>query len=265
VTRPEVVRPTTLQPGRPFQFGLARQHAVRHVELPIENLPAALDGYRIVHLTDWHVLPTPAPADMKMLDALAADPPDLILITGDYVDDRHDPTPALSTLRRHLARLPAPAYGIWGNHDVALTADVLGDVKLIDGQIARLTVDDATLELIGLPGQCRTDSARPLLQQLWPNDADVRIVLSHYPDNLRRLGPLGADLWLAGHTHGGQVCLPGGRPILMHDTLGRPHHQGLHRLHNTWLLVGRGLGCSTHLIRTFCPSEWWRITLRRVR
>ena len=89
----------------------------------------------------------------------------------------------------------------------------------------------------------------------------VRIVLSHYPDHVRRIRPLEADLMLAGHTHGGQVCLPGGRPLITHDKLPRPYHHGVHRFEKTWVIVSRGFGFASPPVRLFCPAEVVQITL----
>jgi predicted MPP superfamily phosphohydrolase len=83
----------------------------------------------------------------------------------------------------------------------------------------------------------------------------LRIAMSHYPDALRRIGRLEADLFLTGHTHGGQICLPGRIPIIKHDSLPRPYCTGVHRVDDTWLVVNRGIGFTTLPIRVFCPSE----------
>ena len=253
----------TVEPGAWLQLGPARRHAWRRVRLPIAGLPAALGGLRIVHLSDWHLRPKPWPADDLLLERLAADPPDVVAFTGDAVDDKHEPTAAIPTVRRRLGALRArrAVLGILGNHDVGLTTDVIEGCRLIDGDMARLDVGGASIEFVGVPGLSRADPAEELLRRLWPRTADVRIVLSHHPDNLRRLGPLGADLWLAGHTHGGQVCLPTGRALITHDSLPRPLHAGLHETHETRLLVSRGLGSSSHAVRAFCPSEVWEIVL----
>ena len=137
---------------------------------------------------------------------------------------------------------------------------------MINGLVCNLTLRGETVELIGLPGVHRDDLTKPFLSTLpaRPDTPTLRIILSHYPDAIRQVAYLKPDLILAGHTHGGQICLPGGIPLLTHDTLPKSMSKGLHRLHDTWLLVGRGFGFSTWLFRTFCPAEVIEITLTAV-
>jgi len=93
-----------------------------------------------------------------------------------------------------------------------------------------------------------------------------RIVLAHYPDQIMYLGHWQSDLYLAGHTHGGQICLPGSRPITKHDRLPRKMCVGLHRVGETWLHVTRGLGWTGIPLRTFAPAEMrtrWAPAARR--
>jgi len=75
----------------------------------------------------------------------------------------------------------------------------------------------------------------------------LRIVLSHYPDQFRRAKPLAPDFYLAGHTHGGQICLPGGIPIITHDRMGRRLCKGVHRLDGTWFIVYSSTGSAVGL------------------
>jgi len=66
---------------------------------------------------------------------------------------------------------------------------------------------------------------------------------------------------LAGHTHGGQICLPGGWPIITHDTLPRRYAQGVHRWKDSWLIVSRGIGFSSIPLRTWCSGQVMEIVL----
>ena len=92
----------------------------------------------------------------------------------------------------------------------------------------------------------------------------VRIALSHYPDTILCTEFLKPDLYLCGHTHGGQICLPGRIPILRHDKLPRRLCSGVHRFHDTWMITSRGFGFSSMVpLRVFCPAEVGEITLVR--
>jgi predicted MPP superfamily phosphohydrolase len=136
---------------------------------------------------------------------------------------------------------------------------------MIGGRRRVLSFGDASIELIGLPGYLRiklppdfADSMPP------PPDAKsgmIRIVLSHFPDHLRRTETLQPHLFLAGHTHGGQVCLPGRIPIIKHDKLPRRWCSGIHRVGETWLVVNRGFGAGNPQVRLFCPPEVIEIEL----
>jgi len=201
-----------------------------------------------------------------MIARLEASPPDLILFTGDFIDDKNDPRPALPHLRKLLPALKSRlgTYAILGNHDPAIAIPDLQatGIHLIDGARALLQSENATLELIGLPGIARHDlDAAYIASQPPKPPGALRIVLSHYPDHILRTKPLKPDLFLAGHTHGGQICLPGRRPIITHDALPKCFGAGVHRYDDTWMVISRGLGFASLPVRLFCPAEVCEITV----
>jgi predicted MPP superfamily phosphohydrolase len=252
-----------------MQVGSVEGYNWTHVDVPVPSLPRALDGLRIVHLSDLHLRVGWDRAYDHLHAALNRDPPDLLLVTGDYVEDKRNPAPAIPTLRRMLAGLTARlgCFGILGNHDLDHVTPCLSgsNLTLIDGARRVLPVGDASIDLIGLPGVEREaltdDVVRSLPRRREPNS--LRVVLSHYPDHIRRTAFLRPDLFLAGHTHGGQVCLPGGFPLLRHDSLPRRLCRGIHRVGETWLIVSRGFGFSGLPLRLFCPAEVVEMRLRR--
>ena len=144
-------------------------------------------------------------------------------------------------------------FAILGNHD----GDLLGPrllewgVHLVSARTARLESSRATLELVGVPSVSRLDPFDEFVRSIGPRQRAVpRLVLSHFPDSIRALHPLGADLILAGHTHGGQCCLPGGIPLVTHDSLPRRMSRGVHELPNgSLLVVNRGVGFANLPIR----------------
>jgi len=193
----------------------------------------------------------------------------VLLITGDFVDNKHDHRPGLATLGRLLPRLKSRlgTYGILGNHDADVMSPYLTEmgVRLLDGRRARLeSGGGAAIELIGLPGVARGDlDVHFIAGQPAKEPGVLRIVLSHYPDHILRVRPLGADVFLAGHTHGGQICLPGGVPIITHDRMPRRLSKGIHRHDATWYIVSRGFGYASLPARLFCPAEVAEIVLTR--
>ena len=237
-------------------------------ELPIPALPPELDGLRIAHLTDLHVRKTWRRGFDELIERVRAEAPDLILITGDYVDNKRHHDPAVPHVRWLLEGLRARlgVFGILGNHDRYKLAPKLEGTGLtmLDSKRHVIEVGDTRLELIGLPGVHRHDVTGQVLESFpAPQRGVPRIVLSHFPDVLRNAAILRPDVFLAGHTHGGQICLPGRWPIIRHDSLPRRLCTGVHRAANTWLVVSRGLGFTDIPLRVFCPTEVVELVLTR--
>jgi predicted MPP superfamily phosphohydrolase len=237
------------------------------VRAPVPGLAEELNGFRFIHLSDLHLRGPWSRAYDTLVEGLAQSPPDVIFITGDFIDNKHDHRPGLRTVQRLLPQLKSRLgiYGILGNHDVDLISPYLRElgVNLIDCRRALLEVPNgARLDLIGLPGLDRRDlDAHFIASQPPKQPGTLRVVLSHFPDQFRRTRPLGADFFLAGHTHGGQVCLPNGRAIITHDRSPWPFYKGVHRRDGTWYIVSRGLGFSGLPLRLNCPAEVAEITV----
>jgi predicted MPP superfamily phosphohydrolase len=246
-----------------LQLGPIRQYEWNTLHLPIDALPASLQTARLLHLSDlhlragrWH------PALDELITRTRDHPPDAVLITGDFVDDKFDHSAALPLVEKLVTSLRAREgiFAILGNHD----GDLLGPrlpawgVSIITGQRLEIAAGEGgRIELVGLPGVGRQDLAMGIFAEtLPPRQPGVpRIALAHFPDSIEHLGRLDPDIFLAGHTHGGQICLPGGLPILTHSPLPRRLSKGLHRVGRTWYVVSRGMGYSHFACRVFCPAE----------
>src|SRR5712692_4574076 len=190
---------------------------VREVEIPVGNLPPALEGLRITQLSDIHVgsyMPVEqVRRAVRMANELRGD---IAVVTGDFLTGRTDP---LEDCIAELSRLRAP-LGIWGcngNHEIYARAEAeaarlfrLHGMKLLRHENAELRWQGAAFNLIGVDYQRQraTDGRRlpmlPGVERLVRRDAP-NILLSHNPNSFPRAAELGIELSLAGHTHGGQV------------------------------------------------------------
>jgi uncharacterized protein len=249
-----------------FQYHDAIGFEWNTYRLVVPGLPAELDGFRIVQLSDLHCQRHWQTAYDDLIDRLKADPPDLIAITGDIVDDILRPRPCVPTARKLINALTAKigVFGIFGNHDENITPAAFRDtpLQLIDGKRRLIESHGRELELIAPPGPLRKHYPFGFEKTLPAKQPGVpRIVLSHYPDHIRRMKSIHPDIFLSGHTHGGQACLPGGMAIVRHDSLPLKYFHGVHRYENSWLFVHRGFGFSTMPFRLFCPAEVIEIRL----
>jgi uncharacterized protein len=239
----------------------------RDVRIP--GLPAELDGLTVLHLTDFH-LGTVSLNGRTLRKAVAwaeSMPVDLVAITGDLVSRRRGE----KALRAALDRL-RPRHGtfaVLGNHDVAATRDPFSrpaDLAGLEEQGARLLEHEAvTVEASGRTVQVAGADPRRRrkgLRELADPEADLRILLLHFPDDIRGLAPGDFHLIMAGHLHGGQICIPmpGGKVRLEH--LRALHWEGLFDLPVGALHVSRGLGTSFVPFRFLARPEATRLTLR---
>src|SRR6266700_1635122 len=190
---------------------------IREVEIPIANLPPALDGLRITQLSDIHIGAYMPAAQVRRAVGMANElRGDVTVGTGDFVTGRTDP---LEDCITELSRLRAP-LGVWGcngNHEIYADAEDEAaalfhryGMKLLRHENAELSFRGSALNLIGVDYQRQraADGSRlPMLVGLEPLvRRDVpNILLSHNPNSFPRAAELGIELSLAGHTHGGQV------------------------------------------------------------
>jgi len=201
-------------------YGFAAErlnYQVRRVEVPVANLPGALDGLRIAQLSDIHLSGYMTREQVRravdMANELAAD---LTVVTGDFITGASDP---LADCIEELRALHAP-LGVWGcngNHEIYARAEdaaqrlfAQAGMKLLRQESAQLSWRGAQLNLIGVDYQReRTPGGRrlamlthiePLVRHDMPN-----LLLSHNPNSFNRAAELGIELTLSGHTHGGQV------------------------------------------------------------
>jgi predicted MPP superfamily phosphohydrolase len=242
------------------------------LDVPIRRLAKELDGLCILHLSDLHLgtISLNAVALERAVEWAETRSPDLVVVTGDLVSRRAGKW----KLEQALARLRAPhgAWAILGNHDVDDARDPfsrptdLSDLRergatLLRDGAATIEVNGRSVEIVGLAPETHARGGRAPL----PDDrarADLRILLAHFPDAVDRLPPGSFDLILAGHLHGGQICLPSpwGKVRLSHV---RGHYwEGLFDTPSGVLYVSRGIGTTFVPFRLFARPEVAMITLR---
>ncbi|MGH3023133.1 MAG: metallophosphoesterase [Gaiellaceae bacterium] len=243
---------------------------LREREVPIDGLPPALDGLAVLHLSDFH-LGTPSfngRSLRKAVDWAAEHELDLVAITGDLVSRRRGER----ALREALGALHARhgTFAILGNHDVAETRDPFAspadlshlraeEARLLEHDSALMDVDGCTVQVVGADPRRPDDPLGPLSEPR----ADLRILLLHYPDAVLGLRPGDFNLVLAGHLHGGQICLPTPRGKIRLEHLRAPFWEGLFELPAGMLHVSRGLGTSFVPFRLLARPEATLLILRR--
>ena len=244
------------------------------LELPLARLPAAFDGYSILHLSDLHLDGHPALVD-RILAAAGGAPADLVVLTGDYLfanGGAHDAI--IEPVARLAAALAAPdgIVGVLGNHDTAALVPVFEEagVTCLINEGKRVTRSGTTLAITGLDDVHRfySDAALASLQALRPRADELGIALVHSPELAPEAAEQGYGLYLCGHTHGGQVCLPGGIPVLTHmDRRGgrvpRRLARGRWRLGELVGVTNLGAGFSGVAARFSAPPQVLRLILRR--
>ena len=190
---------------------------VRHNDVRIAGLPPAFDGYTLLHMTDLHVDLYP-PAVEALASTVADLDYDVCVMTGDYRAQTYGPfEPALEAMGGLLTQVAQPVYAVFGNHDSVRMLpglEALG-VRMLLNESVTLTRGDESVHLVGIDDAhyYRVDSIAMAGQGL-PVDG-VSILLSHTPEIYRQAAHAGFNLMLCGHTHGGQICLPGGVPITL--------------------------------------------------
>ena len=245
-------------------YGVAyeRHHlGTTEVTLPVSGLAPALNGLRIGFVTDiHHSAMVPADDVRAAVDLASAARPDLIVLGGDYVtlSDRAFVEPVAELLAP--LRAPHGVFAILGNHDddrympAALSAK---HVQVLKDARTRIEVRGVGLELAGIRFWTRKSSE---IARVVGRARDTVILLAHDPRRLYEAADLDLPAVLSGHTHGGQIVLPGVGAVAGRSF---PVLSGLGSRHNTWMFVSRGVGTVYVPIRINCPPEVAIVTLKR--
>jgi predicted MPP superfamily phosphohydrolase len=251
-------------------YGARRTPEVKPVAIRLPDLPADLEGFRIVQITDTHISGTLGRDHVRrVVDAVNALDADIVVHTGDLVDGR-----VSSSLREDVAPLAdlRARYGtffVTGNHEYKYDLEgwlrvvremgfdvLLNEHRLLTRKSGRLLVCGVTDFSAGGHVVAHRSDTEAALRGAPP--ADVKVLLAHQPKTVLDAADKGYDLMLSGHTHGGQFA-----PWMLPMALSQPYISGLHRHLDMQVYVSRGTGYYGPPLRLAAPSEITLLTLRR--
>lgn len=236
------------------------------IEVELPGLPPSFDGYRILQISDTHldVLPALVGAARRLLESVEVD---LLAVTGDVHGSPSTPIAHSVELLMQVVqdvRVHGPRLAVLGNHDSVEMAAMLEE-RGFDVLVNRSRVLErggGRLRVTGLDDvhSFYTEAARAAFDD---HEGECRIALVHSAEMADFADQAGYALYLSGHTHGGQICLPGGKPVITQLTRCRHAAVGLWRQGGMTGYTSAGLGVSEPTVRFNSRGEITIITLRR--
>jgi uncharacterized protein len=205
---------------------------VTHVEIKSPKIPSGTYPIRIVQISDTHCVGRPQ-LEPRLPGVIAAQRPDLIFFTGDAANEPAG-VPVFRKLMKDVSAM-APTYVVAG-HD-----KLFGSVGVteLNGKAVKVNVRGVDIWIAGAPYD-QPESIKSMLNAI-PKGA-LTVLLFHSPDMVESLDPGRVDLYLAGHTHGGQVALPFYGALITFSKFGKKYESGLHHFGDTLIYVNRGIG-----------------------
>jgi uncharacterized protein len=241
----------------------AERIEVRHNLVRRGDLPLLFNGFTVLHISDMHVDISQGAMRglVELLDGICYD---LCVLTGDYRGKTFGPfDAALEGMARVRSHLKGPVYGVLGNHDTIRMVPELEEmgVRMLLNECETITRGNQRIHLAGIDDAhyYRVDNIEKAASAI-PHD-EFSILLSHTPEVYRQAAHADFNLMLCGHTHGGQICLPGSIPITLDSVLPRHMGSGPWNYHNMVGYTSVGVGSCVVAVRLNCPPE---ITLHRL-
>ncbi len=230
----------------------------------VPGLPAAFDGFRLLQLTDLHLDLVPGFADV-VIDRIRRTPHDLAVITGDFADHPagyfHN---CLGDIKRIAAELGSGTLAILGNHDIIEIVPHLEEagIRVLLNENTCIKKDGERLWVAGIddPHFYRTHDLEAARRGIPPGAC--AILLSHSPETYAHASRCGFGFMLSGHTHGGQICLPGGIALVRNGRCPPAMFVGAWSHHGLRGYTSPGTGSCGAAARFNCPPE---ITLHVLR
>ena len=235
----------------------AQRIQVRHNLIERTDIPALFNGFTILHISDLHVDMNEGAMRhlMELLDDVSYD---LCILTGDYRGKTFGPFDgALEGMARILPHLKGPVFGVLGNHDTIRMVPGLEEmgIRMLLNECDTIVRDHQRIYLAGIDDAhyYRVDNIEKAASTI-PH-GDFSILLSHTPEIYRQAAHAGFSLLLGGHTHGGQICLPGSIPLTLDSTLPRYLGSGAWKYHDMSGYTSVGAGSCVVAVRLNCPPE----------
>ena len=249
-------------------YGRARRNAdhvvVKQHSVAFANLPQAFDNFTILQISDLHA-DISVGAMRHLVSVVGGLEYDICVLTGDYRGKTYGPfEKSLEIIDELQAQMKGPVYGVLGNHDsirMAPSMEAMG-ICMLFNECEPIVRDGQRIFLAGVddPHFYRADDIEKAALQI-PSDA-FSILLAHTPEVYDRAMSARFDLMLCGHTHGGQLCLPGGIPIKLEAAVPRSMGAGPWRHDAMVGYTSVGAGTSLLPVRLNCPPEITLHTLR---
>jgi hypothetical protein len=230
---------------------------LRQNEIVSQRVPNALDGFRILHLSDLHTDMSQR-AMARLLDLLPTLEYELCVLTGDYRGKMFGPfSLSLAGMARLRAALKGPVYGVLGNHDTIRMVPALEGmgIRMLLNECVVIERGGQRIHLAGIDDAhfYKVDNIEKAANAI-PRE-EFSVLLSHTPEIYLQAAHAGFDLLLSGHTHGGQICLPGGIPVTLDAALPRSFGSGAWNYRDMAGYTSVGAGSSIVPVRFNCPPE----------
>jgi predicted MPP superfamily phosphohydrolase len=242
----------------------AERVELRHNDINFEQLPPSFDGFAILHISDMHTDMSQG-AMSRVIELIEGMRYDICVLTGDFRGKTFGPFDAtLAGVARVRSHLTGPLFGVLGNHDTIRMVPGLEQmgIRVLINECETIQRGPECIHLAGIDDAnfYRVDNIEKAAAGI-PAGA-FSILLSHTPEIYRQAAHAGFRLLLSGHTHGGQICLPGSIPITLSSVLPRRFGAGAWKYHDMTGYTSVGAGSSIIPVRINSRPE---ITLHRLR
>ncbi|WP_457551551.1 metallophosphoesterase, partial [Desulfobacula sp.] len=245
-------------------FENAQNIVLNKVDLYFYNLPEEFEGYTILHMTDLHLDSLPD-MDKKICEKISGLKVDLCVLTGDYRESTNGSFKKILELLHRIVTSIQHQDGIMavlGNHDTCLMVEPfeIAGLTILINETIHINRGDSHISITGLddPYHYYTDQS---LRALEESPEGFKVVLVHAPSMFDLAADNGYSLYLTGHTHGGQICLPRGIPVIRHLRHGKKYYRGIWHYNKMTGYTGQGVGVVGIPVRFNTQSE---ITLLRL-